>query len=99
MSQQVLLLQVNTSELEDGRDAAHRLATQKDEIVGSTVGRNPPLRCLSNIACISRLTGEETDRPTARSEMLTVMGNPGETGIVASGQKHEVELACSNHPF
>ena len=39
VSQRVLFSQVIGSEYEDGWDAAHRLATQKDGIVGSNVGQ------------------------------------------------------------
>ena len=44
LSQPVPLLQVNDGEIEGSREAAHRLATQKDRIVGSNIGQSPELR-------------------------------------------------------
>ena len=65
MSQQVLLLQVNDGELEDGEDAAHRLAAQKDGIVGSNVGENSLLGCRYPNNAITRVKVTPTESGTS----------------------------------
>ena len=84
--QQVPFSQVNDGEFEEGRDAVHRLATQKDGIVGSNVGQNARYGCrLPNIA----IAWVNVTRTALPGMWITAYRCPG---LTRDGPKSEPEV-------